>query len=133
MVQIVASQTFTAPPWNWDIHELGLLGISGFVGSVVSFFVGGRLIDLIATRMTASRGENPQPEYRLPAMIIPAVVGPMGMLVYGLVIAAHGSWGGAAVGYGMEGFGATAAANVIITYAVDAYRPVSVALSRHVL
>lgn len=64
-------------------------------------------------------------------MIIPAVVGPMGLLTYGLVIAAHDGWGGAAVGYGMEGFGATAAANIVITYAVDAYRPVSEArLSR---
>lgn len=58
-------------------------------------------------------------------MLIPAVIGPMGLLTYGIVIAAKDSWAGAAVGYGMEGFGATAAANIIITYAVDAYRPVS--------
>ncbi|KAF3768981.1 MFS general substrate transporter [Cryphonectria parasitica EP155] len=124
-VQLVASQTFTAAPWNWTLHSVGLLAISGFIGSLLSFFAGGRLIDLIATRMTARRSEHPEPEFRLPAMIIPAVVGPMGMLLYGLVIAAQDSWGGAAVGYGMEGFGATAAANIIITYAVDAYRPIA--------
>lgn len=130
-VQLVAAQTFTAPPWNWTIRSLGLLSISGFIGSVVSFFAGGRLIDLIATRMTARRGEHAEPEFRLPAMIIPAVIGPMGLLIYGLVIASHDSWGGAAVGYGMEGFGATAAANVIITYAVDAYRPVGILQASH--
>lgn len=75
--------------------------------------------------MTARHGDRAEPEYRLPAMIIPAVIGPMGLLTFGLVIAAQKSWAGAAVGYGMEGFGATAAANIIITYAVDAYRPVS--------
>ncbi|KAL1853530.1 hypothetical protein Daus18300_011811 [Diaporthe australafricana] len=122
-IQLTASQTFTAPPWNWTIHNIGLLSLSGFIGSILSFFAGGRLIDLIATRMTAKRGQQAEPEYRLPAMLIPAVIGPMGMLTFGLVIAAHKSWAGAAVGYGMEGFGATAAANVIITYAVDAYRP----------
>lgn len=125
MVQLVASQTFTKPPWNWTIHNIGLLSISGFIGAAVSFFVGGRLIDLIATRMTARRGEHAEPEFRLPAMVIPAVIGPMGILAYGLVIAARGNWGGAAVGYGMVGFAATAASNIIITYAVDAYRPVS--------
>lgn len=108
MVQLVASQTFTAPPWNWTIHSIGLLSISGFIGAVVSFFVGGRLIDLVAVRMTARRAEHPEPEYRLPALIIPAVVGPMGILCYGLVIAAHDGWVGAAVGYAMQGFGATA-------------------------
>lgn len=125
VVQLIASQTFTAPPWNWTIHSIGLLSISGFIGTLVSFFVGGRLIDLIAVRMAARRSEQPAPEYRLPAMIIPGLIGPLGVLCYGLIIAAQDGWVGAAVGYGMQGFGATAASNIIITYAVDAYRPVS--------
>ncbi|KAH8891157.1 hypothetical protein GQ53DRAFT_823794 [Thozetella sp. PMI_491] len=124
-VQITASQTFTGPPWLWTIHSLGLLSLSGFIGAVLSFFIGGRLIDFIATKMTAAHGQHAEPEFRLPAMIIPALIGPMGLLTIGLVIASKSSWAGAAVGYGMEGFGATAAANIIITYAVDAYRPAS--------
>lgn len=82
------------------------------------------MIDLLATHRTARETKHPEPEMRLPAMSIPAVIGPMGLLLFGLIIAAHGSWGGAAIGYGMEGFGATAAANIAVTYAVDAYRPV---------
>ena len=78
--------------------------------------------------MTARHHGQVQPEYRLPAMLMPAVIGPMGMLTFGLVVASQKSWGGAAVGFGMEGFGATAAANIIITYAVDAYRPVRLPL-----
>lgn len=128
VVQLIASQTFTAPPWDWTIHSIGLLSISGFVGTVISFFIGGRLIDLIAIRMTARRSEHAEPEYRLPAMIIPAVMGPMGVLCYGLVIAAQVGWVGAAVGYAMQGFGATAGSNIQITYIVDAYKPVSVLL-----
>ncbi|PSS03671.1 putative polyamine transporter [Coniella lustricola] len=124
-VQLVATQTFTVAPWDWTLHSVGLLSISGFVGSLLSFFAGGRLIDYIATRSAARHGEHPEPESRLPAMLIPAVIAPMGMLTYGLVIAAQDNWGGAAVGYGMEGFGATAAANIVITYAVDAYRPIA--------
>lgn len=58
-------------------------------------------------------------------MIIPAVIGPMGLLTFGLVIAYGKPWAGAAIGYGMQGFGATAAANIAVTYAVDSYRLVS--------
>ncbi|KAJ4394659.1 hypothetical protein N0V93_003878 [Gnomoniopsis smithogilvyi] len=124
-VQLVASQTFTAPPWSWGLHSVGLFSLSGFVGALLSFYLGGRLIDLIATQMTARGTKQPEPEIRLPAMVIPAMVGPMGLLLFGLIIAAHQSWGGAAVGFGMEGFGATAAANIAVTYAVDAYRPIA--------
>lgn len=49
----------------------------------------------------------------------------MGVLTFGLTIANQKSWIGAALGFGMLGFGLTAASNVIVTYAVDAYRPIS--------
>ncbi|KAJ6013697.1 hypothetical protein N7540_008288 [Penicillium herquei] len=122
-IQLTASQTFTAAPYSWQLHEVGLLSLSGFVGSLLSFFFGGWLIDWIAT--TKRHGEHVEPEYRLPAMIIPAVIGPMGLLTFGLVIATGKYWAGAAIGYGMQGFGATAAANIAVTYVVDAYRPVA--------
>ena len=35
-------------------------------------------------------------------------------------------WVGAAFGYGMQGFGLTAVANIVITFAVDGYKPVSI-------
>lgn len=124
-IQLTASQTFTAPPYSWPLHSVGLLSLSGFVGSLLSFFFGGWLIDWIATRATKRHGEHVEPEYRLPAMIIPALIGPMGLLIFGLVIATGKPWAGAAIGYGMQGFGATAAANIAVTYVVDAYRPVS--------
>ncbi|KAL1594441.1 hypothetical protein SLS60_010201 [Paraconiothyrium brasiliense] len=124
-LQITSTQTFTAAPYHWKVHSLGLLSLSGLVGAVISFVFGGWLIDFIATRLTARNAEHVEPEYRLPAMIIPAIIGPMGVLTFGLVISNGKSWAGAAVGYGMEGFGATAASNIVVTYAVDAYRPIA--------
>jgi MFS family permease len=125
-MQLTASQTFTAQPYSWELHSVGLLSLSGFTGSAISFFFGGSLIDWLATRSTRRHGEHAEPEYRLPAMIIPAVIGPMGLLTFGLVIATGKPWAGAAIAYGMQGFGATAAANIAVTYVVDSYRPVSI-------
>ena len=42
-----------------------------------------------------------------------------------MIIANKKSYWGAAVGFAMLGFGLTAASNVVVTYAVDGYRPVS--------
>jgi hypothetical protein len=124
-IQLTSARTFTVAPYHWKIHSLGLLSISGFVGAVVSFFIGGRLIDFIANRMTARAGGHAEPEFRLPAMIFPAIIGPMGVLAPGMVIANKKNHTGAAVGFAMLGFGLTAASNVVVTYAVDGYRPVS--------
>lgn len=74
--------------------------------------------------MTALRGGHPEPEYRVLAMVFPAVIGPMGVLTFGLVIANHKSYWPADVGFAMLSFGLTAASNVVVTYAVDTYRPV---------
>jgi hypothetical protein len=101
------------------------MSIAGFVGAVISFFIGGRLIDFLANRATARGGGLAEPEFRLPAMIFPAVIGPMGVLTYGMIIADKKNYWGAIVGFAMLGFGLTAASNVVVTYAVDAYRPVS--------
>lgn len=124
-IQLTSTRTFTVAPYFWKIHSLGLLSISGFVGAVISFFIGGKLIDYIATQMTARKGGHAEPEYRLPAIVIPAVIGPMGVLTFGLVIANHKTYWGAVVGFAMLGFGLAAASNVVVTYAVDAYRPIS--------
>jgi hypothetical protein len=43
----------------------------------------------------------------------------MGILIYGLTVAAKTHWVGPAFGYGMQGFGLTACSNIIATYAVD--------------
>ncbi|KAF8853081.1 hypothetical protein BDZ45DRAFT_762419 [Acephala macrosclerotiorum] len=104
-IQLTSTRVFTAAPYNWTIHDLGLFSISGFVGAIVSFFVGGRLIDFIANHMTARARGHPEPEFRLPAMIFLAIIGPMGVLIFGLVVGNGKSYWAAPVGFGCLGFG----------------------------
>lgn len=49
----------------------------------------------------------------------------VGVLIFGLCVAHKTSWVGAAVGYGMQGFGLTAMSNLLVTYAVDSYLPLA--------
>ncbi|KAL4928106.1 major facilitator superfamily domain-containing protein [Aspergillus undulatus] len=124
VVQLTASRTFTAPPYNWPAGSLGLLSISGFIGSVLAFYLGGRLIDIISTRYTKRHGQR-LPEYRLPAITIPGVIGPGGVLIFGLCIANQTHWIGAAFGYAMQAFGVAAISNVAVTYCLDCYKPLT--------
>ncbi|EYE93149.1 putative polyamine transporter [Aspergillus ruber CBS 135680] len=125
VVQLTASQTFTAPPYSWSAGSVGLLSLSGFIGSVLAFYVGGRLIDIISTRLTHHRRGQRIPEYRLPAIIIPGTIGPAGILIFGLCIANRTHWIGPAFGYAMQAFGVAAISNVAVTYSLDCYKPVA--------
>jgi len=55
----------------------------------------------------------------------------MGTLLFGLTIAEKRPWIQPAIGYAMQGFGLTAVSNVVVTYAVDSYLPVSPFLPVH--
>lgn len=74
--------------------------------------------------MTKANNGRREPEYRLPAIIIPAIIGPLGVLIFGLCVAHKTAWIGPAFGYSMQGFGLTAVSNVVVTYAVDGYKEV---------
>ncbi|KAJ6006714.1 hypothetical protein N7451_004658 [Penicillium sp. IBT 35674x] len=121
VVQMTASRVFTKPPFGWKIGSIGLLALSGFIGAVIAFFLGGKLVDLTSARMTKANHGIREPEFRLPAIILPAIIGPMGVLTFGICTADRLTWQGAAFGYAMQGFGLTATSNIVVTYAVDSY------------
>jgi hypothetical protein len=60
-----------------------------------------------------------EPEYGLFAFIIPAIIGPMGILLFGLTITEHRPWIEPAIGYAMDAFGLISMVNVLVTYAVN--------------
>lgn len=121
VVQLTSSRTFPLAPYFFQLHSVGLLALSGLTGAVIAVFFGGKLIDVVANYMTARAHGRREPEYRLPSIIIPGIIGPFGILIFGLCVMHKTHWIGPAFGYGMQGFGLTAVSNVMVTYAVDSY------------
>ncbi|PVH70070.1 polyamine transporter [Cadophora sp. DSE1049] len=121
VIQLISYKTFTEPPYNYETPFLGLFAISGFVGSILAIPAGGKLIDNLSNRFTTSHHGTREPEYRLYALIIPAVIGPAGVVLFGLTIADKRPWIQPAIGYAMQGFGLTAISNIAVTYVVDTY------------
>ncbi|KAJ5777631.1 hypothetical protein N7520_000877 [Penicillium odoratum] len=125
VVQLTSSRTFLKPPYSWKLGDLGLLSLAGFIGCVLAFYAGGRLIDIISNRSTMKHGGVRMPEYRLPAIVIPGTIGPAGILIFGLCVAHKTHWIGPAIGYAMQAFGVAAISNVAVTYSLESYKPVT--------
>lgn len=122
-MQVTVAQVLIRPPYNFTLGPVGLFSLSGLVGILISFYFGGRLIDFFSNR--ARRHDQtlkPKPEQRLIALVIPFVLAPLGLIIFGEVMANQKSWVGAAFGYGMHAFGFTAVSNIAVTYAVDSYQ-----------
>lgn len=124
----MSSRTFTQSPYGWGLGDLGLLSLAAFIGSIIAFYFGGRLIDIISSRSATRHGGVRRPEYRLPAIMIPGVIGPAGILIFGLCVAHKTHWIGPAVGNAMQAFGVAAISNVAVTYSLDSYKPVRTSL-----
>lgn len=120
---LTVGSTFARPPYSWEVDRIGAFILSGFVGAIAAYFVAGRLVDYISARMTRP-GESIRPESRLPAIVVPALIGPMGLILYAKCIAERTVWVGPAFGFGMQAFGFTAVSNIAIVYAVDQFKPV---------
>ncbi|KAL3479420.1 MFS general substrate transporter [Aspergillus californicus] len=123
IVQLTTTHTTLLPPYTFSLSNIGTLTLSGFIGALPALFLGGTLLDSLSNTLT-TRSSSPQtrkPEYRLPGLLLPSVIGPMGILTFGLCAAHKTHWIGLAFGIGMQGFGLTAASNVLVTYLVDSY------------
>lgn len=60
-----------------------LLTIAAAIGSFIGLFICNRSVDRIYVHLTKANGGVGQPEYRLPLMILAAVLAPFGLLLYG--------------------------------------------------
>ena len=123
VIQITSSQTFVKPPYSWTLGKVGVFSISAWLGAVLSFYFGGRLIDLIANRARKHDHDlRPRPEKRLIALVLPFLLAPVGIIIFGQCISRKTLWVGPAFGFAMHTFGFIATSNIAITYAVDAYQ-----------
>ena len=123
IIQTTVANTFLKPPYSWKLGSIGLFSLSGWIGSLLAFYFGGKLTDLIANRARLhDHTVKPRPGKRLIALIVPTVLAPVGLIIFGQCVAGRTHWIGPAFGYAMHSFGFTAVSNIAVTFAVDCYQ-----------
>ncbi|CZT18216.1 uncharacterized protein RCC_04060 [Ramularia collo-cygni] len=126
IIQVSIAQTFLSPPYSWSLAKVGLLHLAGLVGALSSLYFGGIMIDsLVKIWDPKGRVRTTHPWRRLTALILPFTIAPTGLLIYGICLAEDKHWIAPAAGYAMHSFGFVAVSNIVVTYAVDCYKPVA--------
>ncbi|KAJ8123543.1 hypothetical protein ONZ43_g540 [Nemania bipapillata] len=110
----------TAPPYNWPVSSSGLQA----VGSVIGFLLAVPFTptsDMLAAYLTRRNNGIREAEMRLGVMLPAMIVGPVGLVVYGLTAQRNLHWIGYFLGAAMSSWGGYFYYNFTLAYAVDSY------------
>lgn len=133
VISVIVPSIFSPPPYNFSSSSIGLFGIAAFIGTIISFPIAGPLTDFISRKLGERRGGH-QPEYRIPALIFPFIICPVGLIVFGYTYIPLSSylshlpplhytapWIRPAVGFAMVAAGLGLVPSVLLSYIVDSY------------
>lgn len=125
VINILNPFALQAPPYNFSPAIDGLINIPGFIGNVVGSIAGGICVDWWCDWRARRSGGVFRPETRLTLLIIPILLVPAGLLLFGYGIAETLSWPAPFIGYGLVSVGLTAAPTITMAYVSDTLLPVA--------
>jgi MFS family permease len=89
-------QYYNMTPW-----QCGLCNIAAVIGSLLGIWVGGGFSDRVADFFTKRNGGIREPEFRLPAMTVALITGPLALVFYGVGVNNHIHWILPTIGLGL--------------------------------
>ena len=111
--------------WVSNYHESveisGLHYIAVALGEIIGSQIGGPLMDYIFARLKTRASGEIAPEYHLPLMLPGAILGPLGLIMYGWCAQYHVQWYVVDIGALLACFGMQIMGQPIQAYVIDAY------------
>jgi MFS family permease len=87
VVGVSRSTYFPKPPYNFSTMGIGLLNLAPFIGCILAPFISGLLSDWSIQYFAKRNNGVYEPEMRLYVIIIPTVLVPVGLFLYGYSLA----------------------------------------------
>ncbi|KAH6668204.1 MFS transporter [Halenospora varia] len=123
-IVIISSQTpqfFAPPPYLFDSKAIGLFTLASFLGIILAYPLAGPATDLLSRFLTKRNGNIHKPEHRIPALVVPFLLCPWGLILFAFTVAEQKSYYTAAVGAAFQAAGLCFVPSVVLSYVVDAY------------
>lgn len=117
-----ASPILSSPPYNFSTALVGLSYLAVLIGTILAFFLCGPLGDIFSLRMARSNGGISEPEHRLWLNVVPLVLIPSSLILWGVGSAQGIHWFGCIVALFFLGVGLTFMLQINITYCLESYK-----------
>lgn len=122
---VVNGVIFVAPPYNFSISETGLISLSPFILTLIGEVVSGPMNDWICIWLTNRNRGIYEPEFRLPLVIIVAVLGATGFFGFGATVHFATHWSGPVLTFGLANMSMAFASTSVFGYVIDCYPQLS--------
>ncbi|KAJ9614977.1 hypothetical protein H2200_001051 [Cladophialophora chaetospira] len=116
----LTSFIFQLPPYNFSPGVNGLINIPAFVGNLLGSITGGYVTDVYVQYWARKHEGKFSPEARLVLLVVPAVIVPTGLLMFGFGAQRQLHWAVIYVGYGGINY-VTCVASIAFTLVMDSY------------
>ncbi|KAL4811665.1 major facilitator superfamily domain-containing protein [Aspergillus spinulosporus] len=123
---LTESGVLSAPPYGFSPSSVGYSNFAFVAGGLVGLATAGPFSDWIAARAATRNSGIREAEMRLPALIPYFITTVVGVVIGGIGYDRQWDWPIIiVVGYGLTGLCVTAVPTIVISYAVDCYKPIS--------
>ncbi|KAF7537382.1 hypothetical protein G7054_g3773 [Neopestalotiopsis clavispora] len=122
---VVNATIFTAPPYNFSVSQTGLISLSPFLLSIVGELISGPLNDYVCLWLAKKNRGIYEPEFRLPTIIIPMIIGIAGFYGFGATVHYQTHWTGPVLCFGLANMSLAIGNACVFGYVIDAHKELS--------
>ncbi|KAK6463835.1 putative major-facilitator-like ion transporter [Scheffersomyces coipomensis] len=109
------------PPYNYGNVGVALMNIPTLIGAVIGCFFAGKLSDWFSIWMAKRNNGIQEAEFRLWFLFLPALIAPVGLILFAYGTDNDWSWPPTYVGLGFIGFGFGCSGDVSMSYLMESY------------
>ncbi|XBQ94026.1 hypothetical protein V6000_009481 [Aspergillus fumigatus] len=95
--------------------------LGGFIGIIIAFPIAGPLTDYVSQWLRRRNNNIHKPEHRFPALLVPFLLCPPGLIIFGYSFAHQRHYIGPAAGAALSAASLTLVPSVMLSYVVDSY------------
>lgn len=117
----VEDDQYYDPPYNYGNAQVALMNVPCLIGAVIGCIYAGIMSDWFMIWMAKRNGGVQEAEYRLYFLILPAILTPIGLILFAVGTDQHWPWFPTYFGLGLIGVGFGSSGDVSMGYLMDAY------------
>jgi MFS family permease len=122
---VVNASIFTQEPYNFSVSQTGLISLSPFVFTLIGEAIAGPLCDWLCMKLAQKNRGIYEPEFRLPSIVIPLIVGIVGFFGFGATVHYRTHWSGPVLCFGFANMALALMNPCVFGYVLDAHNDLS--------